>query len=82
MQGRRPAVPVGPSDCDVKLCGSRGHALETADQQMLPAALHPLVYLSLPLTKPLRVRRHTCQLEWLLLCQLHALFSSILSQDL
>lgn len=52
MHSRRPTVPVGPSDFDVKLCDSPGHALEMAHQQMLLAGLDPLVYLSLPLTKP------------------------------
>lgn len=73
---------MGPSNFHVK--GSvalLGILYKMADQLMLPAGLDPLVPLSLPLTKPLRVRRPMCHRERLSFYQLHV-FSCHLSQTL
>lgn len=82
MHSKRRGVPVAPSGFHVK--GSvalLGMLYKMADQLMLPVGLDPLVHLSLPLAKPLRVRRPMCRYESLSFYQLHVLFSSFVSES-
>lgn len=57
-----------------------GMLYKMADPLMQPSDLDPLVHLSLPLTKPLRVRRPTCRCGRLSFYQLCILFLSFVSE--